>query len=465
MQAWEDFIRHLENELGGETINKWVKPLKIVKFDACNLYLEAKDTFQALWFEEHIRPKALTKFQNNNKKRVKIHLAVANAPVQIKKKSVKASVSTPNGEASFSLLFDGTDPHSTYENYSLTENQQLPWKLLSDLACHPEDSTIGLGIFNPIYLYGPPGTGKTHLLTATAKELKDRRLKVIYVKAETFTEHVVSAIRAGEMSQFRHAYRNIDVLLIDDVQVFSRKGATQEELFHTFNTLHTAGKQIILSANCAPGELQLIEPRLVSRFEWGIVIPLQAYTREELKLVLEKKAHALQFKLHPKLNDFLIETFKSSLHSVIKALKALILRTHMHHPEGKIPPAAMSVASARSLLHDLILEEGKKALTVEKILQTVSEHYGIRKEDILGTAQTREYVLPRQIAMHLCRHELKLPFMKIGDHFSKDHSTVMSSVKLVQKGLEQNNVDIISSLESIKKKLKGAYSEFPYLEK
>ena len=120
--------------------------------------------------------------------------------------------------------------------------------------------------------YGPSGTGKSHLLVAIAHTLKQRSLKVVYTRAETFTEHVVSAIRSGEMSTFRHCYRNIDVLIIDDVHIISRKGATQEELFHTFNTLHLAGKQIILSAKCAPQELQFIEPRLVSRFEWGDII-------------------------------------------------------------------------------------------------------------------------------------------------------------------------------------------------
>lgn len=455
MQAWEEFLSYLESELGSDTIQKWVRSLKVVRFDACNLYLEAKDTFHGMWFEEHIRPRVLAKLFNNNKKRIKVHLTVANAPLPApKKKQVTASAATPAAKGpAFSLLFDNTDPHLTFQNYSLTGNRQLAWKLLSDLAQNPHDPVCGLSVFNPIYLYGPPGTGKTHLLTAVSETLKAHRLKVLYVRAETFTEHVVSAIRAGEMSHFRQAYRNIDVLIVDNVQVFSRKGATQEELFHTFNTLHIAGKQIILSANCSPAELQLIEPRLVSRFEWGIVLPLEAYTREDLKLILEKKADALQLKLHPKLNDFLIETFQSSVHALIKALKALILRSHLHQQDGRIPSSSISVMSARALLNDLIIEEGQKAVSIDKILQTVSEHYSVRKEDILGTAQSREFVLPRQIAMHLCRNELKLPYMKIGDHFGKDHSTVMSSVKLIQKWLEQNNVDIITSLDSIKKKL------------
>lgn len=453
MQAWDEFISFLENQMGSDTIQKWVRPLKILRYDACNIYLEAKDSFQAMWFEEHIRSIAQSKLLNNNKKRIKVHLSYGDAPAPVPKKRVaKSKPEVIAARPNFSLLFDEIDSHCTFDHYSLTENRQLPWKLLSDLAKHPRDPIIGLGVFNPIYLHGPPGVGKTHLLMAIAHSLRQHQIKTLYVRAETFTEHVVSAIRAGEMSAFRQAYRNIDVLLVDNVQVFSRKGATQEEFFHTFNTLHIAGKQIILSANCSPAELHLIESRLVSRFEWGIVLPLEAYAKEDLRLILDKKANALEFKLHPKLNEFLIETFKSSPHALMRGLKALLLRSHLHQQEGRTPPP-LSVQSARVLLGDLIAEEDRRAVSIEKILQTVSEHYGVRKEDILGTAQSREYVLPRQMAMHLCRSELKLPFMKIGDHFSKDHSTVMASVKLIQKSLEQNNSDVINSLDAIKKKL------------
>lgn len=454
MQAWEDFLTYLETELGSETIQKWVKPLKLTKFDACNIYLEAKDSFQQMWFEEHVRPKAQLKLLNNNKKRIKVHLTLGNAPLPpTKKRAVEKKEAESLIAPKFSLFFDNIDPHCTFATYSLTPSRQLPWKLLSDLSSHPHDPVIGLSQFNPIYVYGPSGAGKTHFLMAIADALKNHGIKALYVRAETFTEHVVSAIRAGEMSAFRQAYRNIDVLIIDDVQVFSRKGATQEEFFHTFNTLHIAGKQIILSANSAPGELQLIEARLVSRFEWGIVLPLEPYRKEELKLILEKKADSLQFKLHPKLNDFLIDTFKSSPHAIIKALKALILRSHLNQQEGRIPAAMLSVQAANVILQDLILEEHQKAVTVEKILQTVSEYYGVRKEDILGTAQHRECVIPRQVAMHLCRTELKLPYMRIGERFNKDHSTVMASVKLIQKGIEQNTPELASSVETIRKRL------------
>lgn len=288
---------------------------------------------------------------------------------------------------------------------------------------------------------------------AAAHALTARGLKVIYARAETFTEHVVSAIRAGEMNIFRQSYRNSDVLILDDVQVFSRKGATQEELFHTFNTLHLGGKQIILSSNCAPGELQMIEPRLISRFEWGIVLPLENLTKESIAQILTKKAQALNFPLHPKVADFLLETFARGTKVVSHALQALILRCHLNEADQGISSKHLTVGQARQLIQDLILEEEQSALTPSKIIQSIAEYFGIKAEDILGKAQTRETVLPRQFAMFFCRVRLKEPFMKIGGLFSRDHSTVMSSVKVIQKGIDHHDQDILEHYNSILKKL------------
>jgi chromosomal replication initiator protein len=283
---------------------------------------------------------------------------------------------------------------------------------------------------------------------ATAHALCENNIRVIYSKAQTFTDHVVSAIRAGEMSVFRQAYRNADVLLLDDVHVFSKKGATQEEFFHTFNTLHTAGKQIVFSANCAPNELQLIEPRLVSRFEWGIVLSLELPKRQELSQILQSKAGAMNYLLQPKLAEFFLNTFNNSK-TLCRALEALILRSHLNQKADSSP----TIAYAREILSNLIIEEEKTALTPLRIIQKVAGFFGIRPEDILGKAQTRDCVLPRQIAMYLCRNQLKIPYTKIGELFKKDHSTVISSVKLIQKGIDINDPEIASAHSTIFKRL------------
>lgn len=450
MQAWEQFLISLEKQFGVDTVNKWLRTLKIVRFDACNLFLETKDTFQAMWVEEHILPLARQKLVNNNNKKIKVHLGVTNqVKKEVKEGGKERTVEViPSG---FTLTFDTLDPHLTFNNYFTSEANLLAVKVLQQLL--PPHSE--LAAYNPIYLHGESGSGKTHLLMATTNGLREAGVKALFCRSELFTEHVVSAIRGGEMSLFRQAYRNIDVLLLDDVHLFSRKAATQEELFHTFNTLHLAGKQIVLASNCAPSELQNIEPRLVSRFEWGIALPLAPPAKEELLQVLQKKAETLKFQLPERIAQFLIESFPTKTKSLMRALEALVLRLHLNQRSGARPNALLSIPLAKQLLADLLREEEENSLTPFKIIQDVADFYGIHKDDILGKAQSRECVLPRQIAMHLIRQELKIPYLKIGDLFQRDHSTVMSSVKIIQKALEENDLEVTGAYHPIYKKIRA----------
>jgi chromosomal replication initiator protein len=442
MQAWESFVDTLQTEIGSETVEKWLRPFKILRFDACNLYLEAKDPFQAMWFEEHVRQKALVRLFNNNRRRIKVHVSVANLPSKTKKTASKCVEAAP---PKFEPVFDELDPHCTFSSYVVSESNVLTSKVFLQVANEAPVEKV-------IYVCGPAGSGKTHLLMAAAEAMRKRGLRVIYARAQSFTDHVVSAIRAGEMSAFRQAYRNSDVLIIDDVHVFSRKGATQEEFFHTFNALHIEGKQIIMSAHCMPGELQFIEPRLVSRFEWGIVLSLEIPSKNDMEQILLGRTHLLNFPLHQKVVEFLLDHF-SNPKSLCKALEALVLRCHLNREANS--SNQLTVAQIKHLLDDLLQEQQATALTPPRILQHVSEYFGIRPEDILGKAQTRDCALPRQIAMHFCRQELKLPFLKIGELFGRDHSTVMSSVKLVQKGMDKGEEEITVACRAIMKKIKG----------
>lgn len=445
MQAWEDFLQLQEKELGKDVIQKWLKPLTVIHFDAGNLYLQATDSFQIHWFEEHVRKRAQEALLNNNRKKIKVHLSIGQIDLKTKKRKKKVQEKEASETPKFSISFDDLDPLCTFANFAPGTSNLLPYKLL----CQTKTE---LATFNPIYLCGPSGVGKTHLLMATAHVLREQGLAVTYVRAETFTEHVVTAIRAGEMNLFRQSYRTTDVLIIDDIHVLARKSATQEEVFHTFNALHLAQKQIILSANCSPGELQDIEPRLVSRFEWGIMIPMVLPSKEEMRVVLQKKVSSLNCSLKPQITEFLLETFKSSCKAVTKALEALILRAHLR--EGTANSSAqLSLPDVRKYLADLIEEEQHTAINPKKIIHHVSEFFGMRPEDILGKAQSRDCVLPRQIAMYMCRTQLNLPFMRIGELFSKDHSTVMSSVKSVQKAIDSHDNNITTPHNAILKKL------------
>lgn len=456
MQAWDELCKTQEQSLGKETVDRWLRTLKVLHFDACNLYLEAKDSFQALWFEEHIRPIARSQFRNNNNKLIRVHLSVTEThsdPLDPKKSAFSHSKKL-NGP--FSISFDPVEEEACFDTFFPFQGNLLPFKLLTSMSKWSPNGELDsqhefdLASFNPVYLYGETGCGKTHLAMAFANELKKNGHQVAYARAETFTEHVISAIRLGQMRAFRKAYRNIDVLILDNVQILSRKMATQEELFHTFNTLHNQGKQIILVADCSPSELQSIEPRLVSRFEWGISAHIAPLPASELKLLLRQKADFLKLSIQDDVFDFLIDRFKANAKSLIKAFEALQLRLHLSAKNQQIE---INLTNVDVLLKDLLAKEKQASLTPEKIIQAVADHYGIRPEDILGKSQSRDCATPRQVAMHLCRLKLKLPFMKIGSIFSRDHSTVMTSVKQIQKHLTKRDSELTQILNSIQKDL------------
>jgi chromosomal replication initiator protein len=411
MKAWDDFLISLAQDLGQETVDRWLKSLKVVHFDAGNLYLEAKDAFQAAWFEEHIRAKARKSLLNNNSRPVKVHLSFIEAARKPKKNSVWKPV--------LNLSADALDPKSTFETFLGEKNRDLFREALESRS------------FNPIYLHGPSGSGKTHLLMAAAHFLKEKQFSCFYVRAETLTEHVVAAIRTGAMQKFREIYRNHDVLLIDDIDVIAGRSATQEEFFHTFNTLHAAGRQIILSAKVPPARLSGIEPRLTSRFEWGLVFPLQKLDGPELQNLLNLRMQEAEFPLGSGVREFLTAQFFSPK-SLLRALDALMLRAHLDH----LDPEKITASQAASIASKLLEEEKKALLTPEKIVRAVAAGYGIKASDIFGKSQTQQCALPRQIAMYLCRTHLKMSFMKIAAQFCRDHSTVMSSIKSVEKKLE-----------------------------
>lgn len=401
MKEWQDFVAELEIELGAQIVKKWVP--KVIRFDAANIYLETLDSFQISWFEEHVRHR-LKGFLNSNNRPIKVHL------IQEKKAAPKQE------EPSLKFLFDPIDKDLSFEHFVTSEKNLVTYKLLQDAFA-----------FNPIYIFGPKSTGKTHLLMAFASSLQEQNKRVIYVRAETFTDHVVQAIRLGQMRNFRQIYRDIDALIVDDIHILAKKAATQEEFFHTFNTLHTAGKQILLSANCSPTQLKEIEPRLISRFEWGISLEVG---KADPNQILDKKAAQWKVTLTDELKEWLLNKFPID---PILPFHALLLRA-----KG----GTLTVEIASKCLKDYLEKQSDQAPTFEKIIKWVANHYGITTSDILGKSQVRSFALPRQVAMYFARVKLNLPFQKIGELFNRDHSTVMSSIKQVQKAIDEKSIDI-----------------------
>lgn len=464
--CWQTFLERLEKELGVDTVDRWARSLVVKAGNGPKLILEAKDSFQALWFEEHLRPR-LSALVDPLGASIQVSLQVAGRSSSNKYVPKGGGRPAKFDPSQFSLSFPEIDTTCTFERFLTLSENEIVVKLFNELCSYlagerlkklssvvvPSGDSQRLPPPNPLYLCGPSGSGKTHLLAAAAHRLRQSGLSVIMAKSDLFTEHVVRSIRAGEMSTFRKLWRTVDALLVDDVHCLARKSTTQEEFFHTFNSLHVAGKQIVLSANCLPQQLQFIEPRLVSRFEWGVVLPLYAIPRKRFPELLEKKAQHLNFSLSQKLAHFLAETFPSTPKACVRALEALIHRLTLSKNRAHATSAAMTLSHVRDLLADLIEEEHLLALNPEKIINVTAEAYGIKREDLIGRSQSREFVLPRQVAMFLIRKHLKAPFMKIGDLFQKNHSTVMSAIRQVEKLIPDPSSDVGSALASIEIRL------------
>lgn len=426
MRAWENYLKALEHELGKATIDKWARGLKVLHFDAANLYLEASDSFLAQWFHEYIYPKARKNFVNENGRPIKIHLKTPQSQTAAKKEDVL------DNEPKANLFI--TDPlDSSYTLDKLIENAQnkIIYKLISEFESF---NPLSPPTYNPIYIYGPSGIGKSHLLQGAAHLLMAQNVKVRYVKLTTFTHNMVQAIKTSNMVAFREFYRDCQVLIVDDVHHLAQKSATQEEFFHTFNALHIDGKPILLSSEFSPQNLKQIEPRLISRFEWGIVLPMKSPTAMEMQAILDQKLNEVNTSLSEPTKAYLIDTFSTTPQSLSRALSALLLRAHLKTPQGSsLNPSLLTPEEAEKLLTDLIKKEAKSKVTVERILGEIADYFGVQVEDILGKSQSRECALPRQISMYFCRQHLNMPYMKIGRIFSRDHSTVMSSVKQIEK--------------------------------
>ncbi len=410
MDHWNAFLRVLEEKLGKEAVDRWIKPFKVCDYDAKNLYLEAADPFQAHWFEEQIRPLCKTHFLDQNQQPIKVHIRVPGT----QKGSSRKAAPTP---LPIELRGDNLDKNATFENFICTEENKLLVELLKTL---PNPS------YNPVYLFGSAGVGKSHLLMAAAQHLAAKGLKALYVHASTFTDHVVQAIRSSQMQHLRTRYRAVDALIIDDIHILARKNATQEEFFHTFNALHSRGKQIILSAKEAPSQLEDIEPRLTSRFEWGVFFEVHPLGLAELCQVLRQRCRLLQFPLSDEGIAFLAQNFSGNLAALMQAFEALILRSAKRS-------FSLTKEEIEGKIGDLIALEKAESASPEKIISATAAYFGIRVEDILGKSQGRQATLPRQIALYLCRNKLKLPFQALGRLFGRDHSTVMTSIKQIEE--------------------------------
>ena len=303
-------------------------------------------------------------------------------------------------------------------------------------------------VYNPLYLYGGAGLGKTHLMHSIANFILDQDpdRKVLYVTSEQFTNEVIESIRSGnaaKMNRLREKYRTVDVLLIDDVQFIIGKESTQEEFFHTFNVLHSAGKQIILSSDKPPKEMETLEERFRSRFEWGLIADIQPPDYETRMAILKKNAENTTKKINEEVFDYIATNIKSNIRELEGAYNKVIAFSRLHKVE-------ITLDNIEEALKDIISPNAKKIITPQYIIGIVAEHFNILPEDIVSRRRNSELVQPRQICMYLCRHMTEESLQSIAQALGKkDHTTVIHGIDKITYEITvneelKNRIDIIT---------------------
>ncbi len=305
--------------------------------------------------------------------------------------------------------------------------------------------------YNPLYLYGGAGLGKTHLMHSIGHFVlhENPNMKVLYVTSEQFTNEVIESIRSGNaaaMTKLREKYRTVDVLLVDDVQFIIGKESTQEEFFHTFNVLHSAGKQIIISSDKPPKEMETLEERFRSRFEWGLIADIQAPDYETRMAILKKNAESYNKEIDDEIFKYIATNIKSNIRELEGAFNKIIAFSKLNNVE-------ITLEIAEEALKDIIYPDKPKEITPALIINIVSEHFGVSAEDITSKKRNSEFVEPRQVVMYLCRAMTDISYQNIGKILGKkDHTTIIYGVNKITDELEINE-ELRNKVEIIKKKI------------
>ena len=288
-------------------------------------------------------------------------------------------------------------------------------------------------VYNPLFIYGGVGLGKTHLMQAVGAETlkKDPNAKVLYVTSEKFTNDFVTSITQGRADQFKSLYRNVDVLLVDDIQFLAGREGTQEEFFHTFNALHQNNKQVVMTSDRLPKEIPAIEERLVSRFEWGMIADIQAPDMETRLAILKTKVREKNYTVEPDILNYIAETVQSNIRELEGALNRLMVYCQLNNTRPTLD-------QVKNILITVITPPKKRGVSAKKIAEIVSDFYNVPPEDLLKQSRKKEYVNPRQIAMYIIRKELETSLPSIGEFFGgRDHTTVIHAIDKIERIIKE----------------------------
>jgi chromosomal replication initiator protein len=430
-KIWSTAQEHLRVKLSRDTFNMWFAPLRACAADGQQITIEAPNEFCEVWLKDNYLGlmqdavavaagcRLQVKFNAVHPQPHAAAPAKPAAPAKTKATEPAADRTNGNGDLHF-------NPKNTFETFVVGNNNDFAFATAKAVAEAPGKA------FNPLFLYGGVGLGKTHLLQAIGQHVSSNRksARVAYVSSEKFTNEYIEAIQNNKLVAFRKKYRQSEVLLIDDIQFLAGKERIQEEFFHTFNALHEAHKQIVLTCDRPASEIQGLEQRLVSRFEWGQTADVQAPDVETRLAILNKKAQFMGVTLPEEVINFLATRIRTN----IRRLEGALIRVASY---ASLTGKKLTIEVVETLLREILHEEGRMTISIEVIQKKVAEHFDIRLADMTSKRRPENIAFPRQIAMYLSRQMTESSLSTIGEAYGgRDHGTVLHACRLVKDRME-----------------------------
>jgi chromosomal replication initiator protein len=447
---WEGAREMLRSMLNPDIFNLWFLPVQAAEVRGDVLVLEVANEFCEVWLSENYLGLLKDVVTHAAGAALNVEFRQSKAPSKAAEPVAAPSAAPSRGrarrEGEPSPEFGGADamfnPKNTFDSFVVGENNNHSHAAAMAVSQAPGKS------YNPLFLYGGVGLGKTHLLHAIGQYVTSQKkgARVAYFSSEKFTNEYIEAIQNNQVTRFRKKYRGMDVLLIDDVQFLAGKERIQEEFFHTFNALHEAHKQIVLTCDRPASEIQNLENRLVSRFEWGLVTDMQPPDAETRLAILRKKAKLMGVELPDEILQFLANRIRLN----IRRLEGALVRVASF---ASLTGKTVTLDSVETLLREVLQEEGRFALNIEAIQKRVAEHFDLRVSEMSSKRRPENIAFPRQIAMYLSRHLTDNSFSAIGDAFGgRDHGTVLHACRLV-KGRMEVDPNVRQSVSFLEKQL------------
>lgn len=426
--CWEACLKSIQQELGDFTFKTWFGELQFISFEDNTLILKSSDSF----YIDHIKLKYMTVLttvceQCFNQKNIIIKLVL--------EEDLKNLQNEPKKQPQENNL----NNNYVFENFVIGESNRL---------AHAASVAVGEspGIYNPLFLYGDVGLGKTHLMHAIANYILSKKpdTKVLYASCEKFTNELIASIREQKNKEFREKYRKIDVLLIDDIQFIVDKTQTQEEFFHTFNDLKDSGKQIIISSDRPPNEIETLTERLRSRFAGGLIADIKTPNFETRTAILEKKAESLNIAIPKEVSQFIAKSVKSNIRELEGALTRVIAYSNL-------TGVSLSIELAENALKDII-QDKDVSVSADTILDAVSSHFNVKIDEIKSKKRNQPITNARQVYMYLTREILNESLLNIGKTIDRDHSTVIHGIEKIEEKIK-NDKNFEASIMSLKDKI------------